>query len=117
MQTLFLVPETWDLTLDVRGNIASASDIYQMAQDICSAGRTFTKDVYFNQDQGIPYFENILGAKGFPLSLYKKYLEDAALSIPGVESAQAIIQAGPERSATGAIVFSTETGQTGRISL
>lgn len=117
MQTLFLLPSTWDLELNVQGNIAVASDVYQQAQDVASAGRTFTKDLYFDQTEGIPYFENILGTKGFPLSLYKMYLENAATSISGVESAQVNIAVGKDRSVTGSITFVNDNNQTGGISL
>ena len=32
--TIFLDPRTWDLSLDVNGNIAVATSTYQRAQDI-----------------------------------------------------------------------------------
>lgn len=117
MRTLFLLPETWDLTLDASGNIAVADSVYQQAQDIASAGRTFARDVYYNQEQGIPYFEHILGSKGFPLSLYKMYLEDAAKSVPGVVSAQAELGLNAQRQATGYISFTNEQDQQGQITL
>ena len=117
MKTLFLNPETWDLELDVSGNIAVASDVYQQAQDICSAGRTFTKDLYFDQAVGIPYLDGILGAKGFPLSLYKKYIEDAAVSVTGVTSAHASLRLVANRTVTGTITFTNENNQTGSIAL
>lgn len=117
MRTLFLLPETWDLELDVSGNIAVANDVYQQAQDISSAGRTFTRDVYYNQEQGIPYFEHILGSKGFPLSLYKMYLENAALSVPNVTSVQAAVTVEPNRALGGAIMFTNDDGQSGSINL
>ena len=78
MRTLFLMPDTWDLALDVSGNIATATSIYQQAQDIASAGRTFVGDLYYDMDAGIPYFQSILGTKGFPLALYKMLLEDSS---------------------------------------
>lgn len=116
MRTLFLLPDTWDLELDSSGNIAVASDIYQQAQDIASAGRTFTRDLYYDQESGIPYFESVLGYNGFPLSLYKLYLEEAALSIPGVESANAQLSL-RNRVVSGAILFTNEGNQSGQIQL
>lgn len=116
MRTLFLLPSTWDLELDTSGNIAVASDIYQLAQDVASACRTFLRDVYYNQNQGIAYFENVLGYNGFPLSLYKLYLEQAAISIIGVASANAQLQM-TGRTVTGAILFTTDDGQNGQIDL
>lgn len=116
MRTLFLMPNDWDLTLDANGNIAVAESVYQQAQDIASAGRTFSRDVYYNQQLGIPYFEHILGSQGFPLSLYKMYLEDAAMSVPGVTSANAQL-AMNQRTLSGAITFSNDENQTGQILL
>lgn len=116
MITLFLMPDTWDLELDSQGNIAVASDIYQQAQDIATAGRTFARDLYYDQEAGIPYFEHVLGTHGFPLSLYKMYLEEAALSVPGVVSANAQITV-RDRQLTGAIAFTNEDGQEGAIAL
>lgn len=117
MRTLFLMPDTWDLTLDVSGNIASATDVYQQAQDIASAGRTFVGDLYYDTEAGIPYFQSILGANGFPLALYKMHLEEAAKSIPGVVSAQAELGLNAQRQATGYIAFTNDQNQQGQIAL
>ena len=116
MRTLFLLPSTWDLELDSSGNIAVAEDIYQQSQDVASAGRTFLRDVYYDQEVGIPYFENVLGRHGYPLSLYKMYLEEAAKSVTGVVSANAQLKL-TNRVATGSIVFTNEDNQTGQIQL
>lgn len=116
MRTLFLMPDTWDLALDAQGNIAVASDVYQQAQDIASAGRTFLRDLYYNQAEGVPYFEHVLGTHGFPLSLYKMYLEEAAVSVPGVVSANAQLRV-QDRNLTGVIAFTNEDGQEGAIAL
>lgn len=117
MRTLFLMPDTWDLTIDANGNIAVAEDVYQQAQDIATAARVFIGDMYYNQNAGIPYRESILGQTGFPLSLYKMHLEDAAMSIQGVESANAILNLVGNRTVTGDILFTTESGESGAISL
>lgn len=117
MRTLFLLPSTWDLELDSSGNIAVASDIYQQAQDVASACRTFSRDVYYDQQVGIPYFENVLGQFGFPLSLYKMHLEDAAKSIDArIVSASAQLRL-TGRVASGSILFTNDENQTGQINL
>lgn len=115
--TLFLRPDNWDLEIDASGNIAVATDVYQQAQDIASAGRTITGDLYYNTNAGIPYLTEILGQTGYPLALYKMHLEQAALSIGGVVSAQAIIRTDNKRNVTGAILFTNEQNQNGQISL
>lgn len=111
------MPDTWDLALDTSGNIATATDVYQQAQDIASAGRTFVGDLYYDTEEGIPYFQGILGTKGFPLALYKMHLEDAAKSVPGVVSAQAELGLNANRQATGYIAFTNEQNEQGQISL
>lgn len=116
MRTLFLLPGSWDLALDSAGNIAVASDIYQQAQDVASACRTFLRDLYYDQATGIPYFEGVLGQSGYPLSLYKMNLEEAAKSVAGIVSANAQISLSG-REASGAILFTNENNQTGQIQL
>ena len=115
--TLFLRPDTWDFALDASGNIAVATDVYQQAQDVASACRTFTGDLYYDSTAGIPYSEEILGVTGFPLALYKMYLEDSALSIGGVVSAQALIGTSDRRTVVGAITFTNDENQTGQLIL
>lgn len=117
MRTLFLKPDDWDLALDASGNIATATDVYQQAQDIASACRVFIGDLYYNAGAGIPYSEAILGGASYPLALYKANLEDAALSVAGVASAQALISLKNGRDVIGAIVFTNENGETGQINL
>lgn len=116
MRTIFLRPDTWDLEVDSSGNIAVASDVYRQAQDVATACRTFARDLYYDQAAGIPYFESILGQNGFPLSLYKMYLERAALSVSGVVSANAQLKM-QNRVVSGAIIFTNTEGQTGQITL
>lgn len=117
MRTLFLNPNTWRLMLDSNGNIATATDVYQIAQDIATACRVFIGDLYYRQQDGIPYNESILGKSGFPLSLYKAYLEDAALSIEGVVSASASLRLDNGRNVAGSIFFTADTGETGEITI
>lgn len=115
--TLFLRPDTWDLALDASGNIAVGTDIYQQAQDVASACRTFRGELYYDTQTGIPYDTEILGGTGFPLALYKLYLEEAALSIDGVVSAQASLSTNDRRNVIGAIIFTNDQNETGQINL
>jgi hypothetical protein len=61
VRTLLLDTATWDLVLDVKGNIAIASEPYSLAQDAASAIKTFLGEVWYDTTQGVPYFEQILG--------------------------------------------------------
>lgn len=115
--TLFLMPDSWDLALDSSGNIAVGTDIYQQAQDISSACRVFRYDLYYDQQAGIPYQEEILGKRGFPLSLYKSYLEEAARSVQGVSTVSANLDSRNGRDVTGAILFTNENNEQGMIAL
>ncbi len=117
MNTLFLLPDTWDLTLDSSGNIAIASDVYQQAQDIASACRVFRNDMYFNQNDGIPYQESILGKSSYPLGLYQSELRQAALSVNGVVSAKIAFNKVENRVLSGMIEFKNDQGQAGVVGL
>lgn len=114
--TLFLMPDTWDLTLDNNGNIAIATSTYQQAQDICSACRTMVKDMYYSQTEGIPYLEKILGMKTYSLALYRQQLYDACMSVDGVTSATVNLQL-KDRVLSGTIQFKNTQDETVTINL
>lgn len=117
MNTLFLMPNTWDLALDRAGNIAISRDLYAIAQDVASACRVFTQDLYFDQEAGIPYLEEILGHNRYSLALYRTQLEDQAKTVPEVETAQAILSTMSGRIVTGRIEFTTTDGRSGALEL
>ena len=117
MNTLFLMPNTWDLTLDASGNIAVASSTYQQAQDIASECRVFVKDMYFSQSEGIPYLEDILGKGRYPLALYRRHLQERALLVPGVEAANVQLALPNDRNLVGSIEFTNNKGKSGVINL
>lgn len=81
---------TWDLALDTSGNIAVASEPYALAQDVASACRTYLGEVYYDTTQGIPYSTEILGEPP-PVELLRAQLVAAALTVPGVVSAQVFL--------------------------
>jgi hypothetical protein len=111
MDTLFLLPGTWDLCLDANGNIALATEPYSLAQDAACACRTFTGDCYYNQSLGIPYFEQILGHLP-TLQYVKSQLVAAAMTVPGVQSAQAFITSVVGRQINGQIQVTDSDGNT-----
>ena len=108
MQTIFLLPSTWDLALDSSANIALASDPYAQAQDAASALRTFAGEVFYDTTQGIPYWEQILGHRP-PLALMKAKFVDAALTVPGVVSAQVFLTSA-DRTVSGQVQITDSTG-------
>lgn len=107
--TLLLDQVKWDLVIDSSGNIAMAAPPYALAQDVASAVRLFLGELWYNTPKGIPYFEDILGQLP-PLSLLTGYIERAALTVPGVVSAQCIIASFTSREIAGQIQFIDETG-------
>lgn len=108
-KTLLLDQDAWDLVLDSSGNIAVASPPYALAQDVASAVKLFLGELYYDTTDGIPYFEKILG-KLPPSSLVVEWIRKAALTVPGVVSAQVVIQSLTNRTVSGQIQFTDESG-------
>lgn len=111
LNTLLLDTDAWDLVLDINGNIAMASPPYSLAQDVASAVRTFLGELYYNTKQGVPYFDELLGTLP-PASLLTQLIADEALIVPGVVSAECVIESFTDRSVTGQIQFTDESGET-----
>ncbi|WP_010508431.1 hypothetical protein [Komagataeibacter europaeus] len=116
MNTLLLDRSTWDLLLDAGGNIAVASDVYAIAQDISSAVRVFLGECWYDTTQGMPYRQNILG-RSQSVSVFQKQVEQVALTVTDVAEAQCLVSGlGASRQLTGAILFTTTSGTTGNVS-
>lgn len=111
-KTLLLDVTTWDLVLDVYGNIAAATDPYALAQDAASAIRLFSGELWYDTTQGVPYFAEVLG-KSPPLPLLKAKLVAAAMTVPGVVAARCLISNVTERGVSGQVQV---TDRAGRIS-
>jgi hypothetical protein len=107
--TLLLDRSSWDLAIDVSGNIAVASEPYSQVQDVASACRLFLGEAWFATGRGIPYFSLILGKRP-PLSLVKTKLVAAALTVPGVISAKAFLTALKQRAIGGQVQIVTQSG-------
>ena len=116
-RTLFLLPDTWDLTLDTNGNIATATSTYQRAQDIASKCRVFTKDLYYQQSSGIPYSESILGRNTYPIGLYQSELYKNGMSVDGVVSVNIKLNQLSDRKLTGMIEFTDIEGNSATVGL
>jgi len=111
MTTLLLDTDQWDLVLDANGDIALASEPYALAQDVASAVRTVLGEVYYDSNQGIPYFQDVLG-KLPPTALLIELINNAARTVPGVVSVQTIITSFTARTVSGQIQFKDNTGVT-----
>lgn len=116
--TLLLDIATWDLCADAAGNIALADEPYSLAQDVATAVRTFLGDEYYDQTDGVPYLEQILG-KTPPLQVLQQLIVEAALSAsPEVISAKCVINSydPTTRTVTGQVLFVDSSHNTGSVS-
>lgn len=111
MKTLLLDTVSWDLVLDVYGNIAVASNPYALAQDAASAIRLFQGELWFDTAPGVPYFTDILG-KSPPLSLMRARFEAAAKTVPEVAAATCVIASVAGRRVTGQVQITASDGRT-----
>lgn len=109
MNTLLLDVNTWDLVADAAGNIAMASEPYALAQDVASAVKLFAGELWYQTDKGVPYWEQILGHQP-PMSLIEARCAEAAMTVPGVVSAQCIVTGFSDRQITGQLTFTDTSG-------
>jgi hypothetical protein len=110
--TLLLDPATWDLMVDAYGNIAMARGSYALAQDAASAIKLFQAELWYDVNQGIPYWQQILGYYP-PISLMKAKFVAAALTVPGVVSAQCFISNITLRQVNGQVQIKDANGVLG----
>jgi hypothetical protein len=109
MKTLLLDPKTWGLLLDAQGNLALASDPYSLAQDAASAIRLVLGELWYDVNQGVPWFSDVLGKRP-PVSLIQAKLVEAALTVPGVTSAKVFISSIEGRLVRGQVQIVTDAG-------
>jgi hypothetical protein len=109
MRTLLLDRDNWDLCLDAAGNIAMASEPYSQVQDVASAARLFTRELWYGGDRGVPYFSDALG-RFQPTQLLRARIVQAALSVPGVETAVVYFTKLDQRTVGGQIQITTGAG-------
>lgn len=108
-QTLLLDQATWDVTVDIDGNIAIASLPYSAVQDACSAIRLFLGELWYDTSQGIPYRTAVLG-RAPNLSFLKSAFSNAALTVPAVVSATTFITGIANRVLTGQVQLTLVDG-------
>lgn len=111
MNTILLNPQTWDLMVDASGNIAMASEPWSITQDVSSACRLFQGELWYDTAQGIPYLQQVLG-QPLLVSFLAGQLEAAALTVPGVATANAFITGLVGRRLTGQVLITTTNGDT-----
>jgi hypothetical protein len=114
--TLYLTTDGWDLIADASGNIALAEPPYAITQDVASACRVFLGEEYYDDSQGVPYLQQILG-KSPPLNVMQSAIAAAALTVPDVETATCVVSAFQGRQAIGQVQFTTADGESLTVAL
>lgn len=109
-QTLLLNTQTWDLCIDLHGNIAVASEPYAQAQDAASSIKTFQGEVYYDVSRGVSYYQRVLGYLP-PASLMKSKFVAAALLVPGVVAARCFFTGFSDRRLSGQVQIADQTGK------
>jgi hypothetical protein len=97
--------------VDADRNIATVSDGADRAQNAASACRLFLGELWFDVNQGIPYWQQILGYLP-PSSLVIAKLQAAALTVTDVVEATVTITGFVNRTVTGSVVVSDIAGVT-----
>lgn len=110
MDTLYL-NSSWDLCLDLSGNIAQAASPYALAQDAAAAIRTFVGECWYDATQGTPYWTQTLG-QAPPLELVRAGLLAAALTVPEVVAARVYFSGFVGRVLTGQVQITNAAGET-----
>lgn len=101
---------SWDAVVDNNGNIAVCNPPYAYAQDAASQARLFLGELWFNINQGVPYWQAILGQMP-PLAYLKAQYIIAAELVPGVTNANVFIASiAKDRSVSGQIQLTSGTG-------
>ena len=109
MDTLLLDVNSWDLSV-VDGSIAVVAGPYALAQDVASACRLYLGELWYDTTQGMPYSQRILGQRP-PLGFIQAQLVAAALGVPGVTQAVAVVTLNDtNRQITGTIDLTSAQG-------
>lgn len=111
MKTLYLNNDSWDLELDAFGNFKLKSNKDQIAQDVASAVRVFIGECWYDNTQGMPYMDSILGKNPSSAFLRAK-IEAAALTVPQVVATTVTRLQLVNRVLTGEILIQDSLGQT-----
>lgn len=109
LSTLLLDTVAWDLVLDSNGNIALASAPYATAQDVSSAIRTFLGECYYDTTLGVPYWQDLI-SQPFSQAAVIQAMNSAALTVPGVVTANTVITSVVNGNLSGQVQFTTSNG-------
>ena len=114
-----MLDNNWDICLDSGGRICVAEGAYATAQNVANECRLFTRDAYFAQERGIPYYVVALGNK-LSSSVIRARLRDAALLVEDVADVTNVEIASLDtetRKVTGDIQFVSREGENASVEL
>lgn len=111
MKSLLLAQDTWDLVLDIKGNLAVCTEPYAIAQDVATAVRTQAGDLWYDIATGVPFTPEIFG-EPVRLQYVRQQIEAAALSVAGVTAARCVLATLVDRNLTGQVQVTDNTGAT-----
>lgn len=106
---------TWDLTLNVDGNINTKSDIPQIEQDVSSSTRVWYGELDFNTQRGVNYLE-IFDNK-LSLNFATSQIENQALYINNVSSALITNITFNDRTLKGNLQITLTTGEVTNVNI
>ena len=109
LNTLLLDNLAWDLVLDSNGDIALAAPPYAVAQDVASAIRLFLGELWYDTTQGVAYWQQLLGQNPTTSQIAAAF-NKAALTVPGVATANTVITSIAGRKVSGQVQFTTSDG-------
>lgn len=121
MDTIALDFTTWDMTVDVYGNIATFGDAtgtpgLRMAQDVATQCLAFRGELYYDTTQGVRY-DQILGLIPNMVFISSEYQTQAAL-VPDVQTIVPALTFDRQlRQLQGTIYVSDATGTAGVVNL
>lgn len=111
MKTLLLAQDTWDLVLDISGNIAAATEPYAVAQDVASEVRLFIGELWYDTTNGIDYLGRVLGERP-NMQYLKGQIETQALKAQNVVSARCLFSSFDDRVLHGQVQVVDKDGAT-----
>lgn len=86
-KSFLLDVESWDLTLDEKGNIAITQNPYAVAQDVACSCKTELGECFYNKALGIPYFDKVFKRQA-GINFVQSKLQTEAQKLPYVAQAQ-----------------------------
>lgn len=110
MSSIYVDNDSWDIAVDASGNIAIATGAYTLALEAACKIKTFAGELYFDTTQGIPYFSEILGQQP-SIEYMRAAFTNAALSVSGVVSAKVYFSAFTDRTVSGQVQITDQTGK------